>query len=985
MTTQYDLEPEGKFVRAVLPWIVAAAALVLYLSTLSHWMTFGSIPYVARATGQSWYPELTGSYYNLGPNSPLLYLVSYPIRWLPQGWVPLALNLFSTACAILTLALLVRSVALLPHDRTHDQREREYYGITLASLRLAWIPPLLAAFVCGLQLAFWENATAMAGDMFELLLFAYIVRCLLEYRSTERDSWLFRATVIYGAAMTGNWFIVALLPWFIVSVLWIRGVSFFNLRFLGMMLLCGLAGLLLYLLFPLIYVLSGKTAVSFWYALKINIVAQKNLIMNLSMAFRGNNDLLVRLMLASLTSFLPILLIGIRWASHFGDPSPLGTTLTRIVFHLAHATLLGACVWVAFDPSFSPRHIGFPFPQLNYLSALSVGYLSGYFLLVFIPIQKRMHPEAVVMPLFNRAAQTVICLLLLLVPAGLIFKNLPLVRLTNGPAVQQYASLLAQNLPTSAVVLGDDATKLYLTSTWLAREGKAKDYIFLDTQSLPSPEYHQYLEERYPKVWKAPPDQKKGTAIPDTYLQNYLVQLSEKVPVYYLHPSFGFYFEKFYSVPHGLVHQLVRYPTNLLVRPPLPDAVIAGNESFWKELSRMTDPLIPYITQPPQGKSTDLRALLMEKMHIPYEPSITARILGIFYSHSLNVWGIQMQEIGRLKEASEHFTDAQTLNPNNTAAKANLELNRTLQAGQRCVVSTVTSITDEFKKQGNPEQLIRINGPFDDPTHRFILAHLFAENGNLRQSAHQFERVLELAPDYVPAEYAYARLLIYLRLPEKALDLVEKIRARPDALNETGIKRLDLLQVQALALLTDNRPLEAEHLMQNAMNQNPEDDDLLSAVFQISSAFGRHTNALSAVERQLQREPDNTVALVNEGYLRLQLGQFAQAIPPLTRALTIETNNHTARLDRAIAYLQSSQLDDAQQDYEILRKSYPNEFRIFYGLGEIAWQKKDTNAAVRNYERFLANSDPNTEDAKVIKERLKGLKGEPPEDAPPNP
>jgi hypothetical protein len=44
MTTQYDLEPEGKFVRAVLPWVVAAAGLIFYLATLNHWISFGSLP-----------------------------------------------------------------------------------------------------------------------------------------------------------------------------------------------------------------------------------------------------------------------------------------------------------------------------------------------------------------------------------------------------------------------------------------------------------------------------------------------------------------------------------------------------------------------------------------------------------------------------------------------------------------------------------------------------------------------------------------------------------------------------------------------------------------------------------------------------------------------------------------------------------------------------------------------------------------------------
>ena len=71
----------------------------------------------------------------------------------------LALNLFSAACGVLTLALLARSVALLPHDRTDEQRRREHSDYSTLSIPLAWVPPVLAVTCCGLQLTFWEHST----------------------------------------------------------------------------------------------------------------------------------------------------------------------------------------------------------------------------------------------------------------------------------------------------------------------------------------------------------------------------------------------------------------------------------------------------------------------------------------------------------------------------------------------------------------------------------------------------------------------------------------------------------------------------------------------------------------------------------------------------------------------------------------------------------------------------------------------------------
>ena len=133
--------------------------MVVYLATLNHWVSFNSLPEVAKVCGWTWQPELTG---------PLYWALTLPLRLLPGGLIPVALNLFSTVCAVLTLALLARSVALLPQNRTQEQRERQESEFSLLSIRGAWLPPLLAAAVLGLQLTFWEDATSASGQMTDL-------------------------------------------------------------------------------------------------------------------------------------------------------------------------------------------------------------------------------------------------------------------------------------------------------------------------------------------------------------------------------------------------------------------------------------------------------------------------------------------------------------------------------------------------------------------------------------------------------------------------------------------------------------------------------------------------------------------------------------------------------------------------------------------------------------------------------------------------
>src|SRR5262245_15214495 len=102
----------NSFVQRRLPWLIAAAILVIFLVTLCRWVAFPSATTHARALGWDLKPVLY---------SPLYFLLTHPLRWLPGNLQVIALNLFSALCATATVALLARSVAILPQDRTRDQ------------------------------------------------------------------------------------------------------------------------------------------------------------------------------------------------------------------------------------------------------------------------------------------------------------------------------------------------------------------------------------------------------------------------------------------------------------------------------------------------------------------------------------------------------------------------------------------------------------------------------------------------------------------------------------------------------------------------------------------------------------------------------------------------------------------------------------------------------------------------------------------------
>jgi len=191
-----------------------------------------------------------------------------------------------------------------------------------------------------------------------------------------------------------------------------------------------------------------------------------------------------------------------------------------------------------------------------------------------------------------------------------------------------------------------------------------------------------------------------------------------------------------------------------------------------------------------------------------------------------------------------------------------------------------------------------------------------------------------------------------------------------------------LLSVEAAAHLAKNDLAGAEATVEKALAKFPGDGDMLGTATQVFLNYSQYSNAIGVIEKELKLYPDDVNALVTKGFAYLQLGAFQDAIPPLTRVLEIETNatevHYSALLNRAIAYLRSERFEDARRDYEILQKAFPTAFRVYYGLGDIAYKKHDTNAAIRNYDLYLANSPTNTEEAKFVNARLKELKAHTP-------
>ena len=656
-------------------------------------------------------------------------------------------------------------------------------------------------------------------------------------------------------------------------------------------------------------------------------------------------------------------------------------SLATAVYHIVHALFLGACVWVMLDPAFSPRFKGFgiPFLSLYYLSALCVGYFSGYFLLVFRPVVLRGRRTPFLAQLGHRAVLAGVIFLTVATPVALLIKNLPAIRSTNHSALTEFARLTTEQLPRSAYVLSDDPRRTLMVRTWLAHLGREKDIVTVETGPLVQglPAYHRYLRQQYGEKWPITVGATNSMNFGVDSTVELLNRLTKTSGLFYLHPSFGVFFEYFYAEPHGLVYQLQPYATNTLVPPPLTPPVVAENEAFWEKTTSEILPSILTVIQPPKPQAkTGLRQQLLKRLHLPEEPDGETRAAGQFYSRSLDYWAVALQKLGEFEKAAGHFSLAFELNPQNVIAQINLEYNQKFRAGQRAPVELPKTFEDRFGTSS--DQAVNLNGPYDEPNLCYALGFELLKKNLYRQAAQAFERVQNLAPDDVPSRLYLGQLNLLAQKPELTLEMTRDVLEHPQRFDLSATNHTDALCHQAKAYFQLNQPERAETLLETAIQASPTDDYLLNSVFWIYSGLGRYSNALANLDRQLKLNPDNPDYLINKGFVCIHLSAFDEAIRTMTHVLSI-TNRPEALLNRAIAYLRSDQLEAAQKDYETLQHQYPTAPQRYYDLGEIAYRRKDTNAAIQHYQSYLSisrsNSVPDSKETRFVEARLRELQG----------
>ncbi len=963
-----------------LPVQVTLAAFFVYVLTFSHGVTLASLSLTAKIAGWDWQPMI---------GQPLLCLLTLPLRLLPAGWVILGLNLFSALCGALALGVLARSLELADWDRP----------LTTLGVWPSKLPIIFACTVCGLEFNFWQESTAGTGEMLQNLLLASAILCALNFRSARNMRWLQMgnqpdnfislemsaseirwlqtATFTWGMGMAENWMMLLTLPLFLGALVWLGKSELLKRNLIIRLTLVGLVGFVgVFMISPLWNTLAPHSPWGFGEAWLKSFIGYKNLLANLRDYFwRGFRMTSLAAVIFYLVPILPVI-IRLRDTGTF-DKFLLVDQFQVWTYRCLRLAVLLACLWLAFDPIVGPRQImlkqtglALPFLSLDYLLGLGAGFLLGNFLLAALAKPKEAYrPPNILETCFERAFVPASIFLAAIISIGLLARNAPAITLANRQSLGQFGTAALNSLPTSGgIVLSDDPQRLFVFQA-AAAQNESRKWLALDTRQLSSQSYRQQFAGHWSGDWLTNLD--KGSLNP-TGMIKLIHGLAQSNNIFYLHPSFNYLSEDFYSTPLGLTFGLNPYDAKAINPPPLTAETIARNEKFWDDLAPQLDAIEQACAPERNGFNPALKSIYA-RFHFQPVPPVQSRRLAVWYAVALDDWGVRLQRAGQFLAAQKRFQQALALDANNAAVDLNLQCNSNLIAGAKQDLSAVDTLGARSGSFPKMASFINTYGPVDETAFCYLLGNACYQAGLPRESIQQFERVRILAPDTEAPQIALIRLYTRYGHEAQAQELINHLRTETPSISGTNSLDTELSLLEANTWLAETNPANASSVLQTMLKTHPNDARVAEVVLQTYLSFGDYTNALQLVDQQLASDPNNLTALFNQGTIYLKLGLFTNALPSFDRALTV-SNLPPIRLARAVARVEAGQYDAAEADYLELEKDATNHLPIDSGLAEIAMRRHDTNRAIEYLERCLAELPSENPQHDLVASRIAALK-----------
>ena len=140
----------------------------------------------------------------------------------------------------------------------------------------------------------------------------------------------------------------------------------------------------------------------------------------------------------------------------------------------------------------------------------------------------------------------------------------------------------------------------------------------------------------------------------------------------------------------------------------------------------------------------------------------------------------------------------------------------------------------------------------------------------------------------------------------------------------------------------------AEAALRRALERAPNDPQALSMLGWALMLQEKYDDALLNFQHVLMREPQNSLARINVGYICLKKGIFGEAIEHLSKAIRLDNDRKAtlyAHYYLGLLYLEREMYEDAENFFRKSIRLGPNLVEAYYELGRALWFGGDRDAA----------------------------------------
>lgn len=253
---------------------------------------------------------------------------------------------------------------------------------------------------------------------------------------------------------------------------------------------------------------------------------------------------------------------------------------------------------------------------------------------------------------------------------------------------------------------------------------------------------------------------------------------------------------------------------------------------------------------------------------------------------------------------------------------------------------------------------------------RYLLAVIMAQAEQYEQALDQLRMIGPDEEEFENAVILRVRLLRFLDRQEDAIELLEKTVANEET------RSPDMFVMLAALYHVQHQTKKGEEAFERAMSAFPENNELLYEYGLFMDTAGQPDEALTIMEKLIEREPTHGEALNYVGYSWADKNiHLDKALEYIKRAIELKPENAFIQDSLGWVYYRLGRIEEAREALEYALELSDNDPTIYDHLGDVYLELGRTEDALEAYRKGLSlfEGDEKSELKDNIQEKLRLL------------